>query len=109
MNTPMSDTERTEDGREAERLRKIVRDTMWMACRYAHGRQSYAVAMYNGAARDARALGVLDSRPASDEPVFAIDGSLTPEMSGLTQAEFEEAWSGWHKGDAIPNHCRKDW
>lgn len=88
------------------RQRKIIRDTLWMACRYAHGRQSYSVAMYNEAARDANALGLLENRPAKQEPIFAIDGSLTREMSGLTAEEFEAAWAGWHAQDAIPNHCR---
>jgi hypothetical protein len=87
-------------------LRKIIRDTLWMACRYAHGRQSYAVAMYNDAAREADKLGALENRPAKHEPIFAIDGTLTRELSGLTQAEFEAAWTGWHDGEAIPNHCR---
>lgn len=91
---------------ENEALRRIIRDTMWMACRYAHGRQSYAVAMYNAAARKANELGALDNRPASQEPIFAIDGTLMREMSGLTEAEFEEAWRGWHREDALPNHCR---
>lgn len=94
---------------EIEQLRAIVRDTLWMACRYAHGRQSYAVAMYNEAARKAQALGVLESRSASSEPIFAIDGSLSREMSGLAPDEFEAAWAGWYRDDAIPNHCRKDW
>jgi hypothetical protein len=97
------------DDTEVARLRKIIRDTLWMACRYAHGRQSYAVAMYNQAAREAQALGAIDDRPASDEPIFAIDGSLSREMLGLEPTEFEAAWAGWHKGDAIPNHCRSDW
>jgi hypothetical protein len=92
---------------EVERLRRIVRSTLWMACRYAHGRQSYAVAQYNEAAREAEALGCLPV--ISGEPHFAIDGSLMREMSGLTPAEFEAAWAGWHKRDAIPNHCREDW
>lgn len=91
---------------EVEQLRKIVRDTLWMACRYAHGRQSYAVAQYNAAARQAVALGLAPS--IVSEPPFAIDGSLTREMSGLTEAEFEQAWAGWYRDDAIPNHCRRD-
>lgn len=91
---------------ENARLKAVIRDTLWMACRYAHGRQSYAVAMYNEAARNAQQLGALDGRPASDEPIFAIDGSPTREMSGLSVEEFETAWRGWHKHDAVPNHCR---
>lgn len=84
-------------------LESIVRDTLWMACRYAHGRSSYAVGMYNEAARRAVALGFL---PYCDEPRFAIDGSLTAEMSGLTPEEFDAALAGWAARDCVRTHCK---
>lgn len=88
-------------------LQAIIRDTLWMACRYAHGRQSYAVGMYNAAARDAVALGLVQPAALNGEPIFAIDGTLSREMSGLTPEEFEAAWAGWSSPSAAPNHCRR--
>ena len=88
---------------ENAQLRQIIRDTLWMACRYAHGRQSYAVGLYNEAARSAIALRAVD--PAKTE-LFAIDGSLSPEMSGLAADEFRRAWHEWSSPEATPNHCR---
>jgi hypothetical protein len=86
-------------------LESIIRDTLWMACRYAHGRQSYSVGMYNDAARRALALGVV----AQGCETFAIDGSLTREMSGLTPQEFATAWHNWSSPDAIFTHIpRRD-
>lgn len=90
-------------------LEKIIRDTLWMACRYAHGRQSYAVAMYNDAARAAVEANVVRFTNLSGEPIFAIDGSRTRAMSGLSEAEFSIAMAGWFRNDAIPQHCRNDW
>lgn len=87
---------------EVELLRSVVRDTLWMACRYAHGRSSYAVGMYNEAARKAMSLDFLHASP---EPRFAIDGSLSAEMSGLTPDEFETAWEGWTAPNVIRTHC----
>lgn len=87
-------------------LEGIIQDTLWMACRYAHGRSSYATARYNEAARKAMSLDFLKE---SGEPRFAIDGSKTREMSGLSEAEFLDARLGWLEDHAIPNHCRSDW
>lgn len=73
-----------------EALESIIRDTLWMARRYAHGRQSYAVSMYNDAARAAVRLEVPLDWP--DGSPFAIDGGREglggPEMSGLSGSEF---------------------
>lgn len=85
-------------------LEGIIRKTLWMACRYAHGRQSYAVGRYNDAARQAVDLEVVQ-HGESQEPVFAIDGTLSREMSGLSQDEFERAWDGWTKLGCIRTHC----
>ena len=96
----MSDKDRIRE------LESIVRDTLWMACRYAHGRQSYAVGMYNGAARKAEALGLVADKPA--EPIFAMDYGLTPEMAGLSPEENERAFKAWSCDHAIRNHCQPD-
>lgn len=64
---------------------RIISDTLWMARRYANGRRTYAVALYNEAARSAIALGIRDVE-------FALDG-MGPAYSGLTQAE-EDATRG---------------
>lgn len=72
------------DPARIEQLEKIVRDTLWMAQRYADGRKSYAVGLYNDAARAALRLGVV--RPSAD--TFAIDGMQTAGMSGLSPQEF---------------------
>jgi hypothetical protein len=88
---------------ENEALKSIIHDTLWMACRYAHGRQSYAVGMFNGASRKAQAM---DFLPSSPEPLFALDGTLSADMSGLTSEEFEAAWRGWSDPGCVPNHCK---
>lgn len=41
-----------------EKLKSIIQDIWWLARRYAHGRQSYAVAQYNDAIRLAQSLGM---------------------------------------------------
>lgn len=81
-------------------LESIIRDTLWMACRYAHGRASYAVGMYNAAARKAVALGV----PNLSNEIFAIDASVTAEMSGLSSQEFATALYYWASSSAIRTH-----
>lgn len=47
-----------DEAAKSARLMRIVKDTLWMAQRYADGRMTYAVEMYNAAARDARSLGI---------------------------------------------------
>lgn len=89
------------EAREKE-LEKIIRETLWMACRYAHGRQSYAVGLYNDAARRAQHFGVVQDR-IGDEPLFALDGSLNLEMSGLSKAEHDDALRRWRGRGAMPN------
>lgn len=56
-----------------ELLERIIRDTLWMARRYADGRQSYATGMYNEAARLALKLDVI--------PVDNCDGTWWAEDS----------------------------
>jgi hypothetical protein len=64
---------------------QIIRDTLWMAQRYANGRQSYAPGIYNDAARKALRLGFVSAEP--NEVLWAIDGTQRSDMSGLTEAE----------------------
>lgn len=44
--------------KRSEELEKIILDIYWMARRYAHGRQSYAVSQYNDAIHKAIDLGL---------------------------------------------------
>lgn len=48
--------------KRSEELEKIILDIYWMARRYAHGRQTYAVSQYNDAINKAIELGV-DIKP----------------------------------------------
>ena len=43
---------------EIKDLRSIIRDTLWMARRYADGRQSYSVDMVNNSIDLAESLGI---------------------------------------------------
>jgi hypothetical protein len=63
---------------ERDEARQIVRDTHWMAVRYADGRQSYAVGMCNDAMRKAYDAGWLtysEYRQHDLDPQYARDGS----------------------------------
>ena len=58
---------------ERDALRGIVRDTLWMARRYADGRRTYAVGMCNDAIAKAAELGLtFEDKP--DVPFIARDG-----------------------------------
>lgn len=75
--------------RERDEARGVVRDTLWMARRYADGRQSYAVGMYNDAAKIAEAGGYAKGEP--DGTLYALDG-LRPEYQALeARAQAAEA------------------
>ena len=68
------------DANEIEVLKRILEDTLWMAQRYADGRSTYAVSMFNNAvhALDGIGLGGLfkaDKRFADD----GMYGSYNPE------------------------------
>lgn len=73
--TPAADIERMKAERHAELLkaegdaivlRAIVQDTLWMAQRYADGRMTYAVGMYNAAAKVAHDRFGIDVTYAKD-------------------------------------------
>jgi hypothetical protein len=52
----------------------IIREIWWMARRYAHGRQTYAVSMYNDAIRLAQSKGLKFDPDPVDGLVEAKDG-----------------------------------
>ena len=57
---------------------RVVRDTLWMAGRYADGRQTYAVGMYNDALKIAQRGGY----DGGAKP--AIDGGMSLEPTPLS-------------------------
>jgi hypothetical protein len=69
---------------ERDEARQIVRDIYWMARRYADGRQSYAVGMFNDAVRKAYDAGWLEHR-LDHEPRFARDSMFSPEWKSIEQ------------------------
>jgi len=73
---------------ERDEARSIVRDIFWMARRYADGRQSYAVGMFNDAIRKAFDGGWLEDK-CVDEPRYARDGMWSHEW--ISQAEIIRA------------------
>lgn len=68
-----------------EGFAKELASVLWMARRYAHGRKSYAVGMYNDVARKAWNIGLISDD--KEEPIFALDGDLNPAMSNLSADE----------------------
>ena len=56
-------------------LEGIIQDIWWMSRRYAHGRQSYAVGMYNDAIQTALDLG-MKFKPDNDGLIKAKDRGL---------------------------------
>jgi len=70
---------------------RIIRDTLWMAQRYANGRMSYAVGMYNDAARKAMEDGFVAAD--RDAVLWALDGMDRGHgaYSSLSEQEFEDA------------------
>lgn len=67
------------------RLREIVVDLHWMARRYANGRQSYAVGLFNRHTRALLALGV-PLNATADETIWARDAQGSA-YDGLSDAE----------------------
>lgn len=59
--------------RERDEARQIVRDIHWMARRYADGRMTYAVGMFNDAVKKAFDGGWLEV--SHGEPAYAVDGA----------------------------------
>jgi len=70
--------------KENEQLKDIIRQTLWMARRYADGRSTYAPAMVNECIMKANKLGIELDGPI--EPEFAKDGMFgewNPETRGF--------------------------
>jgi len=61
--------------REKE-LERIIYDIWWMARRYAHGRQSYAVGQYNDAIRKAQQIGLVFQPDPIDGLIEAKDSQF---------------------------------
>lgn len=70
-------------------LKSIVRDTLWMARRYAHGRSSYSTTMFNEALDKALNLGIgiqddVTIGRYADDGMF---GKWNPETKGWVKDE----------------------
>ena len=64
--TPMTKAQELRElADRVEALESIIRDTLWMAGRYADGRMTYAVGMFNDARAKALSLGVVHDVPAA--------------------------------------------
>jgi len=68
-------------------LENALKETLWMARRYADGRATYAASSYNSVVRQLLELGV--SLPKTDGTLWARDG-MGRRYDGLTDAEAEE-------------------
>lgn len=64
-------------------LEQIIRDTIWMARRYADGRSTYAPDTFNRAVDLALELGIT-LKPDSGDKIYADDG-----MGGKWSREFK--------------------
>jgi len=70
-------------------LKYIIKNTLWMARRYADGRRSYATSMYNEAARMALSLGIINENDNPDGTWWAEDSDGL-EFSGLNEEEYKQ-------------------
>ena len=61
--------------KRCSQLESIIQDIQYMARRYAHGRMSCAVSIYNDAIKLAQDLG-MEFKPDTDDLVEAKDGML---------------------------------
>ena len=77
---------------ERDEARGVVRETLWMARRYADGRQTYAVGMFNDAAMLAVAGGYASGEP--DGTMFARDGRMPEYRAAEARAEAAERRAG---------------
>jgi hypothetical protein len=60
---------------EKERLRQVVKDTIWMARRYADGRSTYAPGVVNQAIDYALSIGIQVTPDATlEDRLYARDG-----------------------------------
>lgn len=77
---------------ENRALREIIKQTLWMARRYAHGRRTYVTSDYNDAARAAIKLGVLTEAELAggDGTAWAFDPGGA-SCANLTDEEWQQA------------------
>lgn len=80
-----------------DEARAIIRETLWMARRYADGRGTYATSSYNDAARKALAAGIVEASSGKDEPIWASD-LAGASYAGLSQGEHDAAVAYRTKG-----------
>jgi len=62
-----------------KKLESIIKDTWWMARRYAHGRQSYSVGQFNDALKLAQELGMTFTPDPIDGIIEAKDRMFDKE------------------------------
>lgn len=77
---------------ENEILKKIIKDTLWMAQRYADGRSTYAPSMVNLAIHKLDGLGLAHLHvgdPAAEYKRFARDG-MYGEWCSITKRFIKE-------------------
>ena len=61
----------------AEQLEYVVRETLWMAHRYADGRRTFAPSTFNECKDIVKELGIeLQEDTTTRDPVYATDGDL---------------------------------
>lgn len=77
------------DSPESAALKRIIEDFHWMARRYADGRMSYAVSLFNDCTRKALDLGC-ELNPTADGTIWARDGMGVPDGSPPPSASEEE-------------------
>jgi len=84
--------------RGTEALLRVAHDLHWMSRRYADGRRSYAVGMFNDHTRSLLGLGVV-LNPTGDGTLWAADGdglrgSRAPEDMGPEWSFYREQIAG---------------
>lgn len=70
--------------RRCDKLEKIIHNIWWMARRYAHGRRTYAVNIFNESIREAQELGL----------------KFTPDSDGLVEAKDPLADKDWYEAQS---------
>jgi hypothetical protein len=76
--------------KERDEAQRVVRDTLWMAGRYADGRRSYAVGLYNDALAIAQAGGYAEGAKPARDGMLDLIGCAT-EIAGEASASLPSA------------------
>lgn len=84
---------------ENEALKQVIKDIWWLARRYADGRRSYAVSLYNDAIETCLGLGMKFEPDPISGGIWAKDGDFTKEDdphfipgSGLATGHYRLPW-----------------